>query len=174
MTEKDRDIAAQLCAVAGGDPDALFAKLQFEKFNVAALGTRNLLRKDYKEWQTASVVYGISTVLTSLQEWIGRDPDIVDGCDAFRRSRGLDCLLAMMAYTDAAGAFHRELAVFAPDEALRGRLLACLEASSLGLCRFRPDGLAQSDKAVLFSQGDPSLSRKRLQPLVQALLSAGG
>ena len=172
VTAKDRDIAARLAATAGGDPDALFAKLQFEKFNVAVLGTGDLLRKDYKEWEAGSVRYGIGTVLTSLEDWIAKDPDIDYGCDNFRRSKGLDCLLAMMASTDSEGAFRRELAVVVPDEALRDRLLAFLEATSFGLRRFVPKGLAEARQAVFFSQSDSTVSRKKLQPLLQALFTA--
>lgn len=173
VTAKDRDVVTRLSAIAGGDPDALFAKLQFEKFNVAMLGTGDLLRKDYKEWGAGTVKYGISTVLTSLEEWMGKDPDIVGGCDDFRRSKGLDCLLAMMAYTDADGKFRRQLAVIAADQAFASRFVAYLQGSPFGFRHLRPEELAESDRAAFFSQGDATLSRKKLQPLVQQLLSAG-
>jgi len=164
VTAKDREMAARLGEIAGSDADGLFATLEAEKFNVSALGTGDLLRKDYKAWDTPSGTYGMSTVLTSLEDWIAKDPGLVAGLDAFLRSRGLVCLLAMMAYTDAASGFRRELAVYAPDPALAAGLTAMLEASALGLNRIRPAGMVDPEQVLLFSQGNTSMSRKKLQP----------
>lgn len=172
VTAKDKDVAARLSAIAGGDPAALFKKLQFEKFNIANLGTPELLRKDYKEGEAGGVKFGISSVLTSLQTWIGKDAALIDACDAFRRSQGLDALLAMLAFTDADGRFRRELAVFTGDEESTRRLAAFLQASASGFHRLQPAGLAASDRAAFFSQDDASLSRKKLQPLIKQLFSA--
>ncbi|MCP3877139.1 MAG: hypothetical protein GY701_01910 [Sulfitobacter sp.] len=164
VTAKDQAIAARLSEIAGSDADGLFTILEAEKFNVFALGTGDLLRKDYKAWDTPSGTYGMSTVLTSLEDWIAKDPGLVAGLDAFLRSRGLVCLLAMMAYTDGGGAFRRELAVYAPDPALAASLTAMLKAGALGLTRIRPAGLAVPDKAMFYNQENTSISRKKLQP----------
>ncbi|MDJ0947398.1 MAG: DHH family phosphoesterase [Alphaproteobacteria bacterium] len=166
-TAKDRAVAAKLAPVAGPDADGLFERLEAEKFNVSALGTGDLLRKDYKAWETPSGTYGISTVLTSLEDWAAKDPALVAGLDAFLRSRDLVCLLAMMAYTDADGGFHRDLAVYAPDPKLASGLTAMLEAHDLQLSELRPAGLADPGDAKLFSQGNIAISRKKLQPLLQ-------
>ena len=164
VTAKDQEMAARLGEVAGSDADALFATLEAEKFNVSALGTDDLLRKDYKAWDTPSGTYGMSTVLTSLEKWIAKDPGLVAGLDAFLRSRGLACLLAMMAYTDAGGGFRRELAVYVPDPALAAGLTAMLETGDLGLSPIRPEGLTDSEQVMLFTQRNTSISRKKLQP----------
>ncbi len=171
VTPKDKEIAARLGEVVGSDADDLFAILEVEKFNVSALGTGDLLRKDYKAWDTPSGTYGMSTVLTSLEDWIAKDPGLVCGLDSFLRSRCLACLVAMMAYTDATGDFRRELAVYAPDPAVTSDLTAMLEASNLGLSRIRPAGLAAPEQAVLYTQRNTSISRKKLQPLVHRFFS---
>jgi len=171
VTSKDRDIAARLGMVADRDTDDLFATLQSEKFNLSALGTGDLLRKDYKSWETPSGRYGMSTVLISIGEWIAKDPGLVSGLESFLQSRGLACLMAMMAYTDSNGGFRRELVVYAPDPAPVADLLTMLEASGLELERIRPAGLADPDRVMMFTQGNASVSRKKLQPLLQRFFS---
>ena len=173
-TAKDQAIAARLAEVAGADPDELFARLEAEKFNVSALGTGDLLRKDYKAWETPLGSYGMSSVPTSLENWTDKDPGLVAGLDAFLRSRSLACLVVMMAYSDDGGEFRRDLAVYAPDPALAERLTAVLQAGGLGLTRIRPAGLSDSDRVMCFSQSNRTISRKKLQPLVQQFFSGQG
>jgi hypothetical protein len=116
----------------------------------------------------------MSTVLTSLENWINKDPDLVGGLVAFLRSRDLACLVAMMAYTDTDGSFHRELAVHVPDPVPAASLTAMLEASDLGLKRIRTSGLVDSDQVMFFTQQNTSISRKKLQPLLHRFFSNQG
>ena len=171
VTPKDEAVAARLCKIAGRDPTALFETLRAERFNLTSLGTNDLLRKDYKEWQTATARYGISTVLTPLADWIARDPDILAGLDAYVRSRSLDCLVAMIAYTGSDGAFHRELVVLVPDQALRACLVALLHTSGLGLRSYDPPGLPPSERLICFVS-EPTVSRKTLQPVLDQFFAA--
>lgn len=171
VTPKDTDVANRLRTVARGDPNALFDALQSAKFDVSTLATDDLLRKDYKEWGVGGARYGIGSVLTPLASWIAKDPDVVDGLIAFLRSRDLQCLIAMMAYTDAGNAFHRELAVIVSDPALRARLLERLDATVQGLTPIHPPGLRNAAKVEFFIQEDLSLSRKKLQPIMQGFFS---
>jgi len=171
VTAKDREIAVQLGEASSLAAGELFETLEAEKFNVSALSTPDLLRKDYKAWGTPSLTYGISTVMTSIQDWSAKDSSLVAGMETFLRSRGLACLLAMMAYTDAGRTFHRELVVYAPDPLLAAELAAMLEASDLGLSRARPVGLVDSGKVKMYTQLNTSISRKKLQPLLDCFFS---
>ena len=173
VTVKDQTIAARLGEIAEADTDDLFRRLEAEKFNVSALGTADLLRKDYKAWETPSGTYGMSTVLTSLEEWIAKDPDLVGGLDAFLRSRGLACLVVMMAYTGH-GDFRRQLAVYMPNLDLATDLTAMLAASDLGLNPIRPASLADAKLALFFTQRNTAISRKKLQPLLHGFLANQG
>ena len=139
---------------------------------MSALGTGDLLRKDYKAWDTPLGTYGMSTVLMSLEDWIVKDPGLVMGLEAFLRSQGLACLVAMLAYTDAGGGFRRELAIYVPDTELVMGLTAMLETSDLGLDRIEPMDLADPDQVMLFSQRNTSISRKKLQPLLHRFFSS--
>ena len=80
----------------------------------------------------------------------------------------------MMAYTDAADEFRRELAVYVPDATLAADLTAMLKASDLRLTRIRPAGLKDPEQVMLFTQQNTSMSRKKLQPLLQQFFSDRG
>jgi len=112
-------------------------------------------------------------VLTSLEEWIAKDPDLVGGLDAFLRSRGLACLVVMMAYTGH-GDFRRQLAVYMPNLDLATDLTAMLAASDLGLNPIRPTSLADADLVLFFTQRNTAISRKKLQPLLHGFLANQG
>ena len=169
VTPKDEEVAVELLALTGIDQKQLFDKLQFEKFNVSSLGTYDLLRKDYKEWQMGSIKCGIGSVLMPLEAWIKNDPEIVSGFDSYLKERSLNILLAMNAYTDPD--FHRDLVVYSPDRSLRERVVSLLTKKELGLAGIEPGDLEGKENISLFSQGDLSKSRKKLQPILQEYLS---
>jgi len=173
VTEKDRAMATRLGEVCNRDAGDLFTKLQAEKFNVSNLGTGDLLRKDYKTWATRTRTYGMSTVLIPIEDWIARDPDLIEGMKTFAVSHDLACLVAMMAYTDTHGMFRRDLALCAGDSELLAELTGILEAGDLDLNRIQPAGLAASDQVMLFTQGNISISRKKLQPMLHQFFSRG-
>jgi len=168
-TDRDAEIATKLLESCGADRQALFERLQFEKFNVAALETGDLLRKDYKEYQLGEVRCGIASVLLPIAQWLEKDPDIAASLAQFAGRRELDLLLAMNAFTDPE--FRRELVVWAADKQLRERVLAFLAASELGLQAIDHPGVPGSAEVALFSQANAAYSRKKLQPLLQDFLA---
>ena len=114
-----------------------------------------------------SVKCGISSVLMPLKQWLNKDPDIAAGFNSYLKSRDLDLLLAMNAYTDPE--FHRELALYTPDNNLREKTLSFLKKSDLGL-KDIGHGDIMGDISF-FSQGNLSRSRKKLQPLLNDFFS---
>ncbi len=169
VTPKDEQIAGVLLKRIAADQESLFDKLQSEKFNVSSLETYDLLRKDYKEWQMGSVKCGIGSVLMPLKAWIEKDPDITAGFESYRKERGLDLLLAMNAYTDPD--FHRDLTVYSTNQSLRAKIIAHLETKGLGLKPIDPQDLKRKENISFFKQGDISVSRKKLQPILSEFLS---
>lgn len=165
-TDEDIQVAARLNDLCGADRQQLFERLQFEKFNVDALDTADLLRKDYKEYQMGAVRCGIASVLLPVARWQEKDPALGRSLAAFAQTRGLDLLLAMNAYTDPE--FRRDLVVWAADEGLFERVNAFLRDSDLGL---EPIGGGTPDYAA-YAQGNAAYSRKKLQPLLQGFLAA--
>lgn len=163
VTEDDSSAAAQLIKVCALDQKVLFDKLQFEKFNVASLGSYDLLRKDYKEWELGPVKCGIGAVLQPIEKWAEKDPDLGMACEAYVKERDLQVLFAMNAFTNPG--FTREMVVCIPDTALRNKALTWLEASDLGLERLNIT--ASGSCCVYFKQANLGISRKKLQPLLK-------
>jgi exopolyphosphatase len=168
-TARDAEIAARLLTICGADREALFERLQLEKFNVSALDTADLLRKDYKEYQLGPVRCGIASVLLPIAQWLDKDPALVDSLAAFAGARKLDLLLAMNAFTEPE--FRRELVTWTADASLRDRVNAFLAASDLGLRPIDDARAAKSAAVALYSQANAAYSRKKLQPLLQEFLA---
>ncbi len=163
VTDDDSKAAKEIIEISGLDSKKLFDKLQFEKFNVSSLGSYDLLRKDYKEWQLGSVKLGIGSVLLPIEDWVSKDPDIADECDKYLKERKLDVLLAMNAFTSPE--FTRQLVVYIPDESLRTKTVAFLEGSDLGLEKL--DVNSSADGCTFYNQKNLGISRKKLQPLLK-------
>ena len=162
VTDADRVVAEKLSSITGSDRDALFEKLQFEKFNVASLDSYDLLRKDYKEWQMGPVKCGIGSVLMSAEAWMKNDPEIASSFDKYLKERNLDVLLAMNAFTEPS--FTRHLGVYVPDFGRRQKLIEFLEASDLRL-EALGSGLG-ADRVAFYNQKNLGTSRKKLQPIL--------
>ena len=164
VTDDDTKIANELIGTTKLDKDALFNKLQFEKFNVSSLGSYDLLRKDYKEWQIGTVNCGIGSVLLPVEQWIAKDADIVIACDKYLKERNLDVLFAMNAFTNPD--FTRQIVVYIPDDNLREKTIGFLEASDLGLSPIDVSSLKYVNNCAFYNQANLGISRKKLQPLL--------
>jgi len=165
VTDEDITVAGKIVAKTGLDSTKLFDKLQFEKFNVSSLESFDLLRKDYKEWQMGSVKCGIGSVLLPVEQWIEKDPDIVAACDRYLKERELDVLFAMNAFTNPE--FTRQIAVYIPDENLRGKTISFLESSELGLDKIDTSNLKNASDCSFYNQANLGISRKKLQPILK-------
>ncbi|MDA3938842.1 MAG: DHH family phosphoesterase [Spirochaetia bacterium] len=163
VTNDDSKAANKIIEISGLDSKKLFDKLQFEKFNVSSLGSYDLLRKDYKEWQMGSVKLGIGSVLLPASDWAAKDPDIANECDRYLKEHKLDVLLAMNAFTSPG--FTRQLVVYVPDGNLRSKTVTFLEGSDLGLEKLEIN--SSSDGCTFYNQKNLGISRKKLQPLLK-------
>jgi exopolyphosphatase len=170
VTPEDQAIAEKLLALTDANQQELFDSLQREKFNVSALDSSDLLRKDYKEWKMGDLQVGVSSVLLSIGDWLKKDANLSESLATYARSRKLDLLLAMNAYTNPE--FTRELVVYCPDTQLRSKVVPFLEKSELGLS---PIASGTVDEATaLYSQSNKGISRKKLQPLLLSFLEGDG
>jgi exopolyphosphatase len=166
-TPKDQQIVERLLKSTGRDRKGLFDMLQKEKFNVSALDTSDLLRKDYKEWKVGKIQVGIASVLLPVADWLVKDAKLSASLDLYAKARKLDVLIAMNAYTEPK--FTRELVVYCQDAALRSKLLSFLAGSDLGLS---PIPVSNKDAATaLYAQANESYSRKKLQPLIDGFFA---
>jgi len=165
VTDDDLKIANQIIEISKLDKDALFNKLQFEKFNVSSLGSYDLLRKDYKEWNMGAVKCGIGSVLLPVEQWMSNDPDIVIACDRYLKERELNVLFAMNAFTNPE--FTRQIVVYIPDDKLRKDTLKFLESSDLGLKEIDVSSLKYVNNCAFYNQANLGISRKKLQPILK-------
>jgi exopolyphosphatase len=166
-TPRDERAAARLLGLAGADGNALFDRLQAEKLSAGALGSRDILRRDYKEYRMGGTRCGISSALLPLADWAGRDPKIEASFRGYAEERGLDLLLAMSVrpYPE----LRRELAIYAKDASLRERVIAFLNRSGLGLAPLETGAPTSLGRLAFYSQADRGRSRKKLQPLLARL-----
>ena len=167
---EDEKAANALIEKKNLDREGLFEKLQFEKFNVSSLGSYDLLRKDYKEWDLGGKMCGIGSVLMPVSDWLKKDEDIVASFEKYRSERSLDVLLSMNAFTQPE--FTRNLIVYVPDQDLRKKLIDFLESSDLGLERLDTEGVKDAGKIDVYNQKNLGISRKKLQPMLKDFFSA--
>jgi exopolyphosphatase len=186
FNNKDVRIFQRLLEICPLDKDALFSRLEAEKFNVSSLGSWDLLRKDYKDWKVEnalgrrgrSLLLGISSVGQSVNSWRAKESDFLGALHKWYTSEKLDVLLVMTSSFDESKKFIRELVVYieeARDEELGhvfDRLVAflqnCEELKIRPLALDRPDTEEEKRgrKVMYFLQGNLKASRKVLQPIL--------
>ncbi len=166
VTEADKEIAAQVLPLCPLSQQEFFDNVQKEKFNVAGLSTNDLLRKDYKEWQFATMKCGIGSALLPVSDWSEMDKDLAAGFAAFSKKQDLDVLLSMNAYTNPG--FHRDLVLFCKSKDAHDALLSYLQEKGLDLTPLDLPVQKQGDSGFVgfYKQGNPGVSRKKLQPLL--------
>ncbi|KXT14472.1 hypothetical protein AC579_4794 [Pseudocercospora musae] len=96
------------------DRDRLFNEINNAKSNIDELSLRDIMRKDYKQWQEGDLTLGISSVVQSIQSLESRDEDLQDTIRAWAKERKLNMFAIMTAYNDDSG-FHRQLHLTAFD-----------------------------------------------------------
>ncbi|KAI9493224.1 hypothetical protein BDB00DRAFT_380188 [Zychaea mexicana] len=165
--EKAYDIVRKLAS-----PSLTYDAIEQVKSRIQHLCTRDLLRKDYKEWVVDGYRVGTSSLSWNFQGWIDRDgaEDIVQKTQEYINERQLDMEVILTGYNGEDGLYRRELALFVSHTALL-LVKATLESDdSVGLKQF-PFINAQSSSGVAFySQGNVKLSRKQIWPLVQSII----
>lgn len=182
-TEKDIRVISQMSEVFPDiDREGLVKKLQFEKLNIMSLSTRDLLRKDYKEWggldggEGKVVQMGISSVGLALHKWLAKDAQMFDGLSQWAKERGNNILLCMHAFVDDEGKFTRELTVFNDnDEGLFTRFVDFLAEKPGQEWQLTPvaidslgtgASLPPAAKVCFYHQANLKVSRKILSPVI--------
>mgnify|MGYP001767614206 CR=1 FL=1 len=163
-TEKDEKTVEYLTSKFKIDRNKVFDRLQFEKFNTAPLSSYDILRKDYKEYVMGNKKCGFSSALISMENWIKKDPALLDSAEKFYTKNSLDVLFIMIAYTEPK--FTRELILFTKDAVLLEGIYADLQNNG-GALEPAPVKVPVDKRAGFYMQGNIGWSRKKLQPVVQ-------
>ncbi|KAJ3189526.1 hypothetical protein HDU85_003157 [Gaertneriomyces sp. JEL0708] len=174
-TPRDNDAVRYLLQTIGHAEDGsdfvedMFKAIQAAKMDITHLSARDLLRKDYKQWQADDKRYGISSVTWDFRNWINRDgaEKIAAECLESMKAQDLDILVVMTAFDHGKGfgGFCRELVIFFKGT-VQEDLLKALEATELGLGKMG----TISANAVWYRQGNIKCSRKQVQPILNAIL----
>jgi exopolyphosphatase len=169
---KDEAWVARLSTLVDTPKDNLFSKVQYEKFNASTLSTPELLRKDYKQWHTGKIKYGISSVPLSIEAWIAKEDNLAESFQNYAQARGLNVLLAMNFYDKPR--FSRQLVVYSDNEALNKEIVATFNNADVRLESIeqyvRHTNNARS--LLFFKQHNIKMSRKKIQPLLEILFGS--
>ncbi len=163
-TEKDIKVIDYITTAFKIDRNKVFDRLQFEKFNTAPLSSYDILRKDYKEWVMGSKKTGFSSALISMENWLKKDPQLLEAADKYYTKNSLDILFIMIAYTEPE--FTRELILFSKDAVLLESVYAYLQDNGGELAPAQIK-VPVDRRAGFYLQGNIGWSRKKLQPVVQ-------
>lgn len=104
--------------------EIFYAELNEAKSNIEALSLRDILRKDYKQWQEGDLKLGISSVVQSIQYLRERkEEDLRDVVQKWASERSLNVFAIMTAHhhgedddDDDDDGFRRELVLYAFDD----------------------------------------------------------
>ena len=167
VTDEDIAMVNKLKAFTSTDLQKLYDDLQFMKSDVSALNSTDLLRKDYKQWASPKMTYGMASVPLSIAEWLKKGEDMGVAFTNYMAENSLELLVIMTAYVE--GSFKRELIVVAKDEEFLANFVSMLNKSGLELSEY-PTQVQAKFPIKTFYQGALGFSRKKIQPLIEAFL----
>lgn len=158
------------------DTGKYFEELSSAKNNIGELSLRDILRKDYKQWNEAgSTKLGISSVVKDLQFLIdkaGGTDKFLEALTAFAQERDLS-LVSIMTTAEQNGEFIRELFVWGLNEVgvKAAKTFEADSAEKLGLAQWR-DGSLDTDNEHgqwrrCWWQKKVENSRKQVAPLLR-------
>eukprot|EP00850_Spirogloea_muscicola_P022182 SM000281S10750 [mRNA] locus=s281:76098:79327:- [translate_table: standard] len=175
-TVRDETMVALLLNGAGHLGQHSFFEILIEKkFSAGSLSTRDLLRRDYKQWAMGAgaqnrkgeqLNVGVSAVGIPLSEFLGRDSNVSRELQSYFDDQNLQVLIVMTFYYTPNKNFKRELAIKSSVPGLLDNLCIYLTSDDCDL-KLRPISVqGLPEKARAFTQGNVSASRKMLQPLL--------
>uniref|UniRef100_UPI00398ED72A exopolyphosphatase PRUNE1 n=1 Tax=Pristiophorus japonicus TaxID=55135 RepID=UPI00398ED72A len=147
-----------------------FESLQKAKFDVSGLTTEQMLRKDLKVVSSGELRLAISAVYMKLEELLAR-PRLKQEFEEFCRARGYGVLIAMTISFSQKNEPFRQLAVYSPRGDLRELVSRGLEDVEVPSLRLAPM-YSPCPEIDAYHQGNQLASRKKVLPIVAALLAA--
>ncbi|ETS83193.1 hypothetical protein PFICI_05069 [Pestalotiopsis fici W106-1] len=121
--EAVRYLEGKLAANTEGRPPfdrtAYFTALAGLKEDISPLSMRDVLRKDYKEWDQGGLKLGTSSIPASfvnLRDKAGNGAQLAQVVEKWGDEKGLDLVAVMTAFKEAEGNFSRELMLVARSE----------------------------------------------------------
>ncbi|ANB12287.1 Ppx1p [Sugiyamaella lignohabitans] len=144
------------------------------------MAPRDILRKDYKDWQDDSkglsaaanenIKLGISSTVQSFAWLYSEHPDFNTDIANWAENENLSICAVMATSTDSQNNFQRELAVYATEDAKD--LLDTLLQKASGPLQLEPKVIpnATDDRVLIFQQKNVAASRKQVAPIFRNAL----
>jgi exopolyphosphatase len=168
MTPRDQFVVDHLTPIAGLDPDKFYQGIRAAKSDISEMNTRDLLRRDCKTFQFNKVSCTVASVPLDLEQWMVRDINLAKGIKTYAQEVQADILMTMN--TQRTPEFSRGIAVFCNSPLLFTTISAML-AFNLDLEVITPPQGFESGDVHFFRQGNLSLSRKKLEPILDQYFS---
>ncbi len=170
-TAADGDAVTALLALAPLDREALFQELQRKRFAIDGMSGSELLRRDYKEYQSGNTRYGIAVICRDLTGLLTRDHNFITAVEQHREKRELELLVLMLVFMDSG--FRRELLIFWENGSGQDRLFTVLQENGFALSPLSRESVTGKTPSGirLYHQGNESCSRKTLAPVLASFIS---
>ncbi|KAG9252650.1 uncharacterized protein F5Z01DRAFT_660166 [Emericellopsis atlantica] len=179
---KDKTSAAFLAEKLRGteyNQTRLFEDIGKLKEDLSELSLRDILRKDYKEWNENGLNLGISSVPQGLaylldEKASGRVDGLCGALEEWAKEKGLD-VVSIMTTSHPGGEFQRHLLVWARSERGEQGLKKFVDAAekNLQLEKFANGKLDQGMTRLAWQQKNLAASRKQVAPLLREALQKG-
>lgn len=155
-----------------GDIKGYYEQIEAAKSNIRHLSTRDLLRKDYKEFVVHQYRVGTSSLPWYFDAWVARDgyTKITQETMDYMKERNLDLEMVLTSFdhTDSGRQYEREFAIFINNDALMP-IKQTLESNTdlaLRSLQYTPE----NTRVAFYKQGNIKISRKQVWPLTKSMI----
>lgn len=158
---------------SSGDTNGYYEQIEAAKSNIHHLSTRDLLRKDYKEFTVHRYRIGTSSLPWYFDAWVERDgyAKVTQDTMDYMKERDLDLEIVLTSFdhTDAGGQYERELALFVRNEALMP-LKETIESNTELALRTLQYTNEEDTRIRFYKQENIKMSRKQVWPLAKSII----
>lgn len=157
------------------DRQGFFEELSTAKQSVGSLSLKDILRKDYKQWEENGKQLGVCSIVTSLSNLVSKaeDEGFYTELDAFAKERSLAVLALMTKSSSDNGKFQKELLVRILDRESQPMLKKFEDLASSDLQLQPSDEVQIQNSGVptkIWWQRDTSKTRKQVAPSLRDAL----
>lgn len=154
------------------DRDAFFNEMSKSKTDIGALSLRDILRKDYKEWEENGMKLGISSIVKPIEFLSSKSEALVDDLLDLAHARELKLFAVMTVYTNDSGDFARQLVLLSIEDGKPVDVAKKFSRSSSSELQLEDSqqqlgSVSGASWVHLWEQRNLAASRKRVGPLLR-------
>lgn len=152
-----------------------FKEIEKVKSQVDSMSSKDILRRDYKQFDVNGYRIGTSAVTWHFVAWAERDSikEIADTANEFAEQRQLDMEVIFTAFDHGSnGGYRRQLAVLVKNPELKAVQDALEKDDQSQLTRIDLLNKKINGDIVFYDQGNVKMSRKQIWPLLKQLISS--